>query len=50
MIDYAVSFRYMLAGYAAIFIILAIYLVSLFRRWQKLKHDYQMLKEIEKQL
>ena len=43
MIDYAVSFRYMLAGYAAIFIILAIYLVSLFRRWQKLKHDYHSL-------
>jgi CcmD family protein len=49
MIDYAISIKYMIAGYAAIFIILAIYLVSLFLRWQRLKRDLHMLESLEKQ-
>jgi CcmD family protein len=48
MIAYAVSIKYMLAGYAAIFIVLTVYLVSLFVRWQRLKRDLQSLEDLEK--
>ena len=37
----------MLAGYAVIFGILAIYLVSLFLRWRRLKRDLRTLEEIK---
>jgi hypothetical protein len=43
MIDYAISIKYMVAGYAVIFIVLTIYLVSLFIRWQHLVHDLETL-------
>jgi CcmD family protein len=46
MIAYAVSIKYMLAGYTAIFIVLIAYLVSLFLRWRKLKRDLQDLEEL----
>jgi CcmD family protein len=46
MIAYAVSIKYMLAGYAAIFVVLMVYLVSLFLRWRKLKRDLQILDEL----
>jgi hypothetical protein len=49
MISYGISIKYMLAGYAVIFIVLTIYLVSLFVRWQRLKRDLQTLKNLEKQ-
>jgi HAMP domain-containing protein len=49
MIPYAVSIKYMLAGYAAIFLVLVIYLFSLFFRWRRLKRDLQTLEELEKQ-
>jgi hypothetical protein len=49
MIPYAVSIKYMIAGYAAIFIVLAIYLSSLIIRWRRLKHDLQTLEDLEKQ-
>jgi hypothetical protein len=49
MIGYAVSIKYMLAGYTALFIIMTIYLVSLFLRWQRLKHDLQTLENLENQ-
>ncbi|MGB8213900.1 MAG: hypothetical protein WCE68_10115 [Anaerolineales bacterium] len=49
MIAYAISIKYMLAGYAAIFIILVAYLTSLFFRWKRLKEDLQALKDLEKQ-
>lgn len=49
MIAYAISIKYMVAGYAVIFIVLGIYLVSLFLRWQRLKHDLQTLKNLEKE-
>lgn len=47
MIPNAVSIKYMLAGFTAIFLILAIYLVSLFVRWRRLKRDIQTLEELE---
>ena len=47
MIPYATSIKYMLAGYAVIFGILAIYLVSLFLRWRRLKRDLRTLEEIK---
>lgn len=47
MLEYAVSIKYMLAGYAVIFTVLALYLISLFIRWHNLKRDFQTLKEIQ---
>jgi len=47
MIPYATSIKYMLAGYSSIFILLIIYLVSLFTRWKRRKHDLQMLNDLE---
>ena len=47
MIAYAISIKYMLAGYAVIFIVLTIYLVSLLIRWQRLKHDLRELENLE---
>jgi hypothetical protein len=48
MIEYAISIKYMLAGYAVILTVLALYIVSLFIRWRNLKRDLQTLKEIHK--
>ncbi len=48
MIEYAISIKYMLAGYAVILTVLALYIVSLFIRWRNLKRDLQTLKEIQK--
>ena len=48
MIEYATSTKYMLAGYAVILTVLALYIVSLFIRWRNLKRDLQTLKEIQK--
>ena len=49
MVPYAISIKYMIAGYIAIFVIFATYLLSLFARWRRLKHDMQMLKNLEKE-
>ena len=49
MLDYAVSIKYMFTGYAVIFIILAVYLASLFIRWKRLNHDLQTLENLEEQ-
>jgi len=43
MIAYAISIKYMVTGYAVIFIVLALYLASLFVRWKNLKHDLRIL-------
>ncbi|MBE3068382.1 MAG: hypothetical protein IMZ73_13305 [Chloroflexi bacterium] len=48
MIEYATSIKYMLAGYAVILTVLALYILSLFIRWRNLKRDLQTLKEIQK--
>lgn len=47
MLDYAVSLRFMIAGYAAIFVILAVYLVSLVLRWRTLRRDQAALKALD---
>ena len=39
--------NYMIAGYAVIFGVMLVYLVSLFVRWRNLKRDVQMLQELE---
>jgi hypothetical protein len=49
MIPFAVSIKYMLAGFTAILLVLVIYLVSLFVRWRRLRRDFQTLEELEKQ-
>ena len=49
MIPFAVSIKYMLAGFTAILLVLVIYLVSLFVRWRRLKQDLQTLEDLEKQ-
>jgi hypothetical protein len=48
MIEYAISIKYMLAGYTVILTVLAIYIASLFIRWRTLKRDLQTLIEIQK--
>jgi hypothetical protein len=48
MIPYAVSLKYMIAGYAVIFIVLIIYLVNLFIKWQRLKNDLKTLEDLQK--
>ncbi len=49
MIAYAISIKYMVAGYIVVFIVLAAYLISLFIRWQSLKRDLQTFENLEKQ-
>ena len=39
--------NYMIAGYAVIFGVMLVYLVSLFVRWRNLKQDVQILQELE---
>ncbi len=41
--------NYMVAGYAVIFIVMAIYLISLAIRSRNLQQDIQVLQEIEEQ-
>jgi CcmD family protein len=48
MIPYATSIRFMIAGYTVIFVILAVYLISLILRWRRLKRDLQMLQNLNK--
>jgi hypothetical protein len=40
---------YMIAGYSVIFVVLAIYLVSLYIRGQNLRRDQDMLEQMEKE-
>ncbi|MBN2385858.1 MAG: hypothetical protein JXB85_02480 [Anaerolineales bacterium] len=47
MIPYAISIKYMIGGYAVIFSILAIYLVSFFVRFRSLQRDLETLQELE---
>ncbi len=48
MIPYAVSIKYMFAGYTVIFVVLAIYLGSLFLRWRRMRREQRMLEELKK--
>ncbi len=45
MLPYNVSISYMIAGYAVIFVILALYIISLLTRWKALQRDLQILQE-----
>lgn len=40
---------YMIAGYAVIFTALALYILSLYLRWNRLKAEAAVLDELEKQ-
>ena len=40
--------NYMIAGYAVIFIVMAVYLTSFFIRSHNLKQDFETLQELEK--
>jgi CcmD family protein len=46
MIPYATSIRYMIAGYAVIFIIIIAYLVSLVLRWRKVKQEIASMENL----
>jgi hypothetical protein len=48
MLNEVISKNYMIVGYVAILIVLAVYLVSLFIRWRTLKRDLETLKEFQK--
>jgi hypothetical protein len=48
MLEYAISIKYMLAGYAVILIVLAVYVISLFIRWRNLEQDLHLLEDIRK--
>jgi hypothetical protein len=50
MISYAISIKYMLAGYVIIFIVLGTYIVSLFIRWQRFKRDLETIRNLEKEI
>ena len=43
----AISIEYMIAGYVLVFIVIAVYVVSLFLRFRKLCGDMEMLAEFE---
>jgi hypothetical protein len=45
-IPYAVSIKFMLAGYSAIFLILAAYLASLILRWKRNRRELKILEDI----
>ncbi|MGA2504467.1 MAG: hypothetical protein ABSG01_10295 [Anaerolineales bacterium] len=47
MLNEVVSKNYMIAGYAAILSVLALYLISLIIRWRNLKRDLQTIKEFQ---
>jgi hypothetical protein len=49
MIPYAISIKYLIAGYAVIFFVILMYLANLLIRWQRLKRDLQLLKELQEQ-
>jgi CcmD family protein len=40
--------RYMVLGYAFIFIVIAIYLLSLYIRQRRMKRDIELLEELDK--
>ncbi len=48
MLGYAISLKYMYAGYAVIFAVMVVYIISLFLRWRNLKRDLQSLEETGK--
>ncbi len=49
MIPYEVSIKYMVAGYAVIFAVLVIYLISIALRFRRLRKEMQFYKDLEKE-
>jgi len=47
-LDPTISIKYMLGGYVVFFVVLALYLVSLFVRWRNLKRNLKSLEELKK--
>jgi hypothetical protein len=47
-LDPAISIKYLIAGYAIFFVVLALYLASLFVRWSNLKRNLKSLEEMKK--
>jgi len=47
MIPFATSIKFMIGGHSAIFLMLAVYLVTLVLRWRRMKRDMQMLENIK---
>ena len=47
MLDYAVSIKYMAAGYLVIFLVISIFITSLILRWKKLKREQEFLKTLD---
>lgn len=45
MIPYETSIKFMIGGYAVMFVILGIYLFSLWVRWRNLRREWQALQE-----
>ncbi len=43
------TLNYMIAGYAVIFTVLIVYLVSLVIRWRNLRQDKEMLEHLEEE-
>lgn len=43
------SLNYLIAGYAVIFGVMLVYLVSLVVRWRNLRRDEALLKDLEEQ-
>ncbi len=41
--------RFMVAGYAVIFSVITVYLISLFMRWRNLVRDEKFLEELDEQ-
>lgn len=41
---------YMVAGYAVFFVVMAVYLVSLFVRWRNLHQDLRLLEDMQKEM
>jgi hypothetical protein len=49
MISYTISIKYMLAGYAIIFLVLGVYIISLFIRWNRFRRDLETIRNLEKE-
>jgi hypothetical protein len=48
MLDYAISMKYMLAGYTIIVSVLLVYIISLIVRWRNLNKVLHTMKDIHK--
>ncbi len=47
MIPFEISIKYLIAGYTAAFLILGLYIASLFIRWRRLRRDLETLEKLQ---